>query len=412
MKPLGTTPEGFLFVRNGADATAGSSNHQGILFPDRRGRVPTKTGVEGEASVIIETVSKPHNWPARALVSASLLLLASVAIACGGAASGPTASGPQQPATLRLGYFPNVTHAQAVAGLERGTVAEVLGPGVRLKPKTFNAGPSAIEALFSGAIDAAYVGPNPAINGYVMSEGKALRIVAGATSGGALFIVRPASNITTAADLANKKITTPQLGNTQDVALRAYLTAHGLKSKEDGGNVTVLPTSNANALALFQKGDIDAAWVPEPWGTRLIQEAGGRLFLDERDLWPGGDFVTTNLIVRTDFLNKHPDVVESLLNAHIETTQWINANQDEAAQLVSKRIEADTGVSLPVALVTASWKNLRITYDPVGSSLRKSADDAFSLGFLGNTKPDLKDIYSLDILNKALAEKGLPPVSK
>jgi len=367
----------------------------------------------------VTVIFNSRKWLAKALVYVSLLLIAAIAIACGD--GDPTSAAPTaaaipatatQPVTLRLGYFPNLTHAQPVVGLENGTYARTLGDGVKLETKTFNAGPSVIEAMFAGAIDAAYIGPNPAITGYVQSGGKALRIISGATSGGALFIVRPASNINTAADLANKKISTPQLGNTQDVALRAYLTAHGLKSKEDGGSVTILPTSNANTLTLFQKGDIDAAWVPEPWGTRLIQEASGKLFLDERTLWPEGDFVTTNLIVSAKFLTEHPDGVESLLKAHVETTQWINLNQDAAAQIVSKRIEADTGAPLSVALITASWKNLRITSDPIASSLRKSADDAFALGFLGSTKPDLKDIYSLDILNKALAKKGLPPVSK
>lgn len=363
----------------------------------------------------VTTVSQCKNrlQTSGALVIAPLLLTVLAAIACGGATPTPPATTDREEAvTLRLGYLPNVTHAQPVVGLENGTYANILGDGANIETKHFNSGPSIIEALYAGALDAAYIGPNPAITGYVQSRGKALRIVAGATSGGALFIVRPASNINTPADLAKKKITTPQLGNTQDVALRAFLAANGLKSREDGGNVTVLPTSNANTLTLFQKGDIDAAWVPEPWGTRLIQEAGGRLFLDERDLWPNGDFVTTNLIVSASFLEKHPDVVERLLKAHIETTQWINANPDAAAQIASRRIEADTGAALPVALVTASWKNLRVTSDPVASSLRRSADDAFALGFLGRMKPDLKDIYSLDLLNKALAEKGLPPVSR
>ncbi|MSQ09272.1 MAG: ABC transporter substrate-binding protein [Dehalococcoidia bacterium] len=359
-------------------------------------------------------MSRLQNRRVKALAYVSLLLVTAAAISCGGegAASGQAVSGRQQAVTLRLGYFPNVTHAQPLVGLEDGTYARVLGDGAKLETKTFNSGPSVIEALFAGAIDAAYIGPNPAITGYVQSGGKALRIISGAASGGALFVVRPGANINAPADLAKKKVTTPQIGNTQDVALRAYLAANGLKSREDGGNVTVLPTSNANTLTLFQKGDIDAAWVPEPWGTRLIQEAGGKLFLDERDLWPNGDFVTTNLIVSAGFLDKHPDVVERLLKAHIETTQWINANPDAAAQIASKRIEADTGAALSVALVTASWKNLRMTSDPVAPSLRKSTDDAFALGFLGTTKPDLKDIYALDLLNKALAEKGLPPVSR
>ena len=317
-----------------------------------------------------------------------------------------------QPVTLRLGYFPNVTHAQPIVGLARGTFSQVLGDTVILKATTFNAGPSAIEALFAGAIDATYIGPNPAISGYVQSGGKALRIVVGATSGGALLVVRPDRNIKMAADLANKKLATPQLGNTQDVALRAYLQANGLASKENGGNVQVIPTSNANILTAFLKGDIDGAWVPEPWGSRLVNEAQGQVFLDERTLWPNGDFVTTHLIVRTEFLEKNPEVVERLLQAHVETTQWIQDNQTEASRIVSKGIGDVTGVALPVELVAASWKNLRITYDPVASSLARSADDAFRLGFLGSSKPDLSTIYNLDPLNKVLAAKGLPKVSR
>ncbi len=279
----------------------------------------------------------------------------------------------------------------------------------RPKPSTR---PSAIEALFAGEIDATYIGPNPAINGYIRSEGKALRIVAGATSGGALFVVRPDSGITKPADLAKKRLASPQLGNTQDVALRAYLLANGLASKENGGDVQVIPTANADILTLFKKGEIDGAWVPEPWGTRLINEANGRLFLDERSLWPNGDFVTTHLIVRTEFLEKHPNVVEQLLRAHVETTLWISENQQEAAQLVVNGIKEVTGATLQLALVNTSWQNLRITYDPIASSLRKSADDAYSLGFLGSKTPDLQRIYSLALLNKVLTDKGLAPVGE
>ena len=338
--------------------------------------------------------------------------LAAAAVACGSDSKGSAADAGQQRVTLRLGYFPNVTHSQPIVGLARGTFAEVLGANVKLEAKTFNAGPSAIEALFAGEIDATYIGPNPAINGYVKSGGKALRIVAGATSGGALLVVRPDRGVEKPADLAGKKMATPQLGNTQDVALRAYLQANGLAARENGGNVSVLPAANPDILSLFRKGDIDGAWVPEPWATRLIREAGGRILLDERNLWPNGDFVTTHLIVRTEFLEKQPEVVERLLRAHVEVTQWINENPAEAKRLVNDGIRQVTSAALAPEVLDDAWKRLRVTYDPIASSLRKSAADTFKLGFLGDKEPDLSGIYSLDLLNKVLREKGLPPVAR
>jgi len=348
------------------------------------------------------------HWIKLVVISLLVAVVAGV-LACGSSKGAPDSG--QSTVTLRLGYFPNVTHSQPIIGLARGTFAEELGSSVKLETITFNAGPSAIEALFAGGIDATYIGPNPAINGYVRSGG-ALRIVAGATSGGALLIVRPDSGIEVPADLAGKKIASPQLGNTQDVALRAYLLANNLAARENGGDVSVIPTENPNILTLFQLGDVDGAWVPEPWATRLVTEAGGRVFLDERDLWPNGDFVTTHLIVRTEFLEEHPDVVESFLAAHVETTQWINDNPEEAKRLVNEGILEVTSAALPEEVIDSAWQNMRITYDPIASSLRKSAVDAFELGFLGNQEPDLSDIYDLALLNEVLMDKGLPPVSE
>ena len=311
--------------------------------------------------------------------------------------------------TLRLGYFPNITHSQPLVGLARGTYQEVLGANVKLETKTFNAGPAAIEALFAGEIDAAYVGPNPAINGYVQSEGKALRIIAGATSGGALLVVRPEAGIKEAKDLADKKIASPQLGNTQDVALRNYLAANGLNAREQGGNVQVLPSQNPDTLSLFKQGSIDGAWVPEPWATRLVNEAGGQIFVDERDLWPNKEFVTTQLIVSTDFLDEHPTVVEKLIKAHVEITQWIKANPSDAKKLVNDGIKQVTSAGLAPEVIDAAWEHLAVTYDPIASSLRSSADAAYKLGFLKD-KPDLANIYALDPLNKVLTAEGLPAV--
>jgi len=349
------------------------------------------------------------------------LALVTAAAACGSgssakespiAAPGSTASASSaapKPVTLRLAYFANVTHAQPIVGLARGTYKDDLGANVTLETKTFNAGPAEIEALFAGEIDAGYIGPNPTVNGYIKSKGNDVRVIAGAVSGGAQLIVRDGAGINAPADFAKKKVASPQLGGTQDVALRAWLRANGLNAEEQGGNVKVLPTANADTLTLFQKGDIDAAWVPEPWGTRLIQEAGGRLFLDEATLWPGGQWVTTNLIVRTSFLKDHPDVVENLLKAHVETTAWIQANPEEAKTLVNKGIEQLTGKALKQATIDAAWKNITVTSDPIASSLVKAANDAFALGFL-DSKPDLSKLYALDLLNKVLKEKNLPEV--
>jgi NitT/TauT family transport system substrate-binding protein len=335
-----------------------------------------------------------------------------LAMACGNGSedSGPTGHlDPNRSVTLRLGFFPNVTHAQPNVGLERGMYQEALGANVRLDAKTFNAGPTVIESIFAGELDASYVGPNPAINGFVRSNGSEVRIVAGATSGGAMLVVRPDRGINRPADFANKRIATPQLGNTQDVALRAWLKAEGLNAREQGGNVQVQPIANTDALTLFQKGDLDGAWVPEPWGTRLVQEAGGRVFLDERSLWPNGDFVTTHLIVRAKYLRDNPDIVEKLVRAHVTVTDYVNANPAEARTLLNRSIEKATSAALPVRVIDGAWENLRVTYDPIALSLKKSADDAYALGFL-DKNPDLKSIYELSSLNKVLGEKNLTEV--
>lgn len=312
---------------------------------------------------------------------------------------------------VRLGYFPNVTHAVPLVGVAQGKFVEALGDQATLEVKTFNAGPALIEAIFAGEIDMGYIGPNPAINGYVKSGGEALRIIAGACSGGASFIVRPAANIKSPADLAGKRLATPQLGNTQDVALRAYLKAHGLETADKGGSVELIPTQNPDILTLFQQGQIDGAWVPEPWATRLIQEGQGEPFLDERTLWPGGQFVTTHLIVNTNFLQQQPTLVQAILSAHIDTVAFINNHPTESQQIINQEIERITTKGMPVRLLDTAFNNVTITYDPLPQSLFKSADDAFKLGFLGETPPDLGNIYALDLLNELLIEKGLTPIN-
>ncbi len=311
---------------------------------------------------------------------------------------------------VRVGYFPNITHAQAVVGVADGTFRRALGEGVALETKVFNAGPSVIEALFAGQIDLAYIGPNPAINGYVRSNGEALRIVAGATSGGAVLVVRGDSGIRMAADFAGRRVASPQLGNTQDVALRRWLQQQGLRLRERGGTTQVVPIANPDILTLFQKREIDAAWVPEPWGARLVHEAGGRVFLDERQLWPGGRFVTAQVIVRTAFLDQHADVVRRWLNAHVELTARLNADPATGKRALNAEIERLTGKAFAPAVLDDAWSRMTVTWDPIRESLRQSANAAFDLGFLGDTRPKLDGIYALRLLNEVLRSRGLPGI--
>jgi NitT/TauT family transport system substrate-binding protein len=346
------------------------------------------------------------------VLSLPLLLVLALAVACGGSGSTNSDSaagrGPDR-VTLRLGYFPNITHATGIVGVESGIFARNLGDNVSLETATFNAGPAAVEALFSGAIDATYIGPNPAINAYVRSKGEAIRVISGATSGGAFLVVKP--EINSAQDLRGKKVASPQLGNTQDVALRSWLKQQGLKTDvQGGGDVSVMPQENAQSLESFRSGLIAGAWVPEPWATRLVQEGGGKVLVDERDLWPGGAYVTTHLVVRTKFLSEHPDTVAALLRGHVEANALVNAQTAEAQRLVNGVIERITGKAIAEPVITAAWRNLVFTNDPIASSLRKSADDAAAFGLLDKGNVKLDGIYDLGPLNEALRGSGNPEV--
>jgi len=331
-------------------------------------------------------------------------------IGLGGAcAVGATPGGSSPLSTvLRLGYFPNVTHASAVVGVANGTFADALGDGVMLDARTFNAGPDVVEAIFSGALDASLIGPNPAINAFTRSNGEAIRIVSGATSGGAFLVVR--DGIDGAQDLIGTRIASPQLGNTQDVALRAWLNEHGLSSDaQGGGDVSVVPQANSQTLETFIASDIDGAWVPEPWATRLIEEGGGHVLVDERDLWPSGRYVTTQLIVRTEFLEQHPGVVKDLIEGLLAVTDYVASDSPAEAQAtVVEAIQLITGSSLSPDILATAWQNLTFSVDPVASSLQESANDAEELGFLESA--DLEGIYDLTLLNEVLRAAGRPEI--
>ena len=360
----------------------------------------------GAAGRTVASVLSPAGVGRLVLLAA---LLALVAGACGGNDSSTSSSGAGAPGgkqvTLRLGYFPNITHATAIVGIENGIFTRELGDGVKLEAATFNAGPAAVEALFSGALDATYIGPNPAINAYVRSKGAAVRIISGATSGGAFFVVKP--EITGANDLRGKKVASPQLGNTQDVALRSWLKSQGLRTElTGGGDVSVVPQENAQTLEAFRAGQIAGAWVPEPWATRLVQEGGGKVLVDERTLWPDGKYITTHLIVRTAFLKEHPEAVERLLRGQVEANAFVNAQPEEAQRIVNRAIEQITGRGIPEPVIAAAWRNLEFTNDPIATSLRRSADDATAFGLLDRGGVSLDGIYGLAPLNTVLKQTG------
>jgi NitT/TauT family transport system substrate-binding protein len=343
-------------------------------------------------------------WSATAVVAALALLTAG----CGEEGSSPegAASASEAPTTVRLGFFPNVTHATALVGVQSGIFQSALGANP-LDVKAFNAGPAAVEALFSGALDATYIGPNPAINAHAQSGGEAIRIVSGATSGGALLVVRPSVDVP--ADLRGKKLATPQRGGSQDVALRHWLAQNDLEADlEGGGDVSIVPQDNAQTLETFRAGQIDGGWVPEPWATRLVQEGGGKVLVDERELWPEGRFVATHLVVRTKFLKQHPDAVRRLVEGQVQANELVNANPAEARRLVNQGIAASTGRGLPEPVLQASWKNMEFTNDPIPSSLTVSAQHAHEVGLLG--KVNLKGIYDLTLLNQVLRTSNHPEV--
>ncbi|MFQ5969530.1 MAG: aliphatic sulfonate ABC transporter substrate-binding protein [Nitrososphaerales archaeon] len=308
---------------------------------------------------------------------------------------------------VRIGYFPNLSHAPVLVGLASGTFEQVLGDEVKLDYKVFNAGPAAIEALFTNQVDITYVGPTPAINGYLRTNGEGLRIIAGAASGGTLFVVRADSGIDSSEDLVGKKLASPQYGNTQDVSLKSYIIEHGLQLAQYGGNVHVLSAKNSDIMTLFLKKEIDGAWVPEPWGTILIRDANGKIFLDERDLWPDGEFATTVLIVNAEFVDKRPDLVKKFLHAHVETTLWIKEHPKEAEEVVNAQLKSLLGKELPMDVVHEAFSRMEVTYSPMKFSLFKFADEAYELGLLERERPDLSDIYYTSLLNEVLKERNL-----
>jgi NitT/TauT family transport system substrate-binding protein len=317
----------------------------------------------------------------------------------------PASAAKQQssdPVTLRLGYFPNVTHASALVGVGAGIFTKTLGTNTDLQLKTFNSGTEALQAFQAGALDASFIGPSPTITAWTKLN-KGVKVVSGAASGGAFFVVN--KSINTAADLKGKAVASPQLGNTQDVALRVWLKSKGLTTDTSGGgDVQIRPQDNATTLNAFKTGELAGAWVPEPWATRLVTEGGGKILVDEADLWPGGRYVTTQLIVTTSFLKAHPDTVKKLVQAQVAANKYIQTNPFDAQTYVSQGIQQITGKAISGDLVIASFKNITFTDDPIPTSLVKNNKDAKSVGL--PSADSLKGIYDLTFLNQALKAEG------
>jgi sulfonate transport system substrate-binding protein len=336
-------------------------------------------------------------------IGACALLAGALGLAaCGGRSPSPGRIG------LRLGHFPNVTHAQALYGRATGSFVKAVGEPVEWVQ--FNAGPSAVEALFVGAVDASYIGPNPAINGFIKSRGRSFVIVAGAASGGAALVVRADAGIGADADFHGRTVATPQLGNTQDVAARLWFAGHGYVTREKGGDLTILPLANPDQLLMFQKRQIDAAWTIEPWVSRLEREGGGRLYLDEARLWPAGKYVTAVLVVRRQFLAAHRDLVTRLVAAHVEATLAINGGKDAAVPVLAAEIRRETATELSEAVIRTSLDRIELGWDPLSGALAKAAEDAHRIGFL-HDPPDLGGIIDAGPLNQVLTAKGLPRVA-
>ncbi len=310
---------------------------------------------------------------------------------------------------VTIGYFANLNHAPAILGLSDGDFQSYLGPSTTIKTYLFTSGPPEMTALLAGQLDMAYVGPDPAVSAFVQSNGTALKIVAGVSNGGAVFVVSDNSNITSVADFAGKTFAAPQLGNTQDVALRSYLLRNHYAV---GVNVSVVDTSNANILTLMTQGKIQGAWVPEPTASELIYEAHCHVFLDESKLWPGGNFSTAELVVSTSFLNAHPDVVKKIIEADVNDTLWIDSHLSQAAPLIDNRIANLTSTKPTNSTIfDNATQYLTFTYDPLEASVTQQAQNAYELGFLGTTAPNLNGLFDLTLLNEVLQQDGLPQIT-
>jgi len=370
--------------------------------------------------VTADRTTSPRTATRRRLIAGAALLPLLALAACGygsdkksdtttGAVATSGSTKKLSASTVKIGYFANLTHGTALVGLAKnGLIRQELG-STKVSTAVFNAGPAEIEALNAGSIDIGWIGPSPSINGYVKSGGKSLKIVAGSASGGVKLVVNP-NKIKSLKDVKGKKIATPQLGNTQDVAFLNWIADQGwnVDATTGKGDVSVVRTDNKITPDAYKSGSIDGAWVPEPTASKLVAE-GAKVLLDESSLWKDGKFVITNVIVSQKFLSAHPDVVKAVLQGSVNTNVWINANSDKAKAIANQELATLSGKALPANVIDPAWKSISFTDDPLASTLKTEADHAVKAGLL--SKPDLSGIYDLSILNQVLKADGKSQIS-
>lgn len=309
---------------------------------------------------------------------------------------------------LRLGIFPNLTHAPGLVAVASGILEETLAP-TTVDLKVFNSGKEAQTAILAGSLDATYIGPGPTATIYLKS--KKVAVISGAVANGASFVVRKGAGITKPADLHGKKIAVPGIGNTQDIALRTWLADHGLKPREEDGDVGIVAVDNPQLPQTFRSGDVDAAWEPEPWPSLLIDQGLATEFVNETELWPDGEFVTTNLIASTTYMDAHPDVIAKLVEANVEAIQLMAEDPAEAKRLANEQLEEVGAATLPPDVLDTAWDALEFTWDPLADSLEQTAENAHGLGVLEEDPAGLTGLYRLNDLNAVLRDLGLEEVA-
>ena len=300
---------------------------------------------------------------------------------------------------IRVAFFPNISHTVPIVGIENNFFENDLTGDVKIETKMFDSGPQVIESLFAKSIDFAYVGPGPVINGFLKSDGNDVIILGGAANGGASFIIQPDSELTSIENFDGKRIAAPQLSNTQDVSLRHYLSSNGLKTVEKGGSVFVLNISNPDIYTLFAKGDIDGAWVAEPWATMLVQDLGGKRLFNESQFWPEKQFSSVLLIGRTEFVENNPKIVNEWILSNEKTVKWINSNSDESKKIYNQFLQSYMGKTLSEKIVDEAFSNLVITSEPLKDTVYTFAERADSLGYLGRSGYQLDGIFYDELIS-------------
>lgn len=371
-----------------------------MKFGTQTGR---RTGLKTDLKIGLKIGLKMDRWMMGVRAGAMIAIGAVAAALAGGnggqadaapEAPAPAASPAKAPDEVRIGYFANLTHAQAVLGVSSGDFEKAVSPS-KFSTKVFNAGPSLIEALFAGEIDMGYVGPGPALTAFEKSKGEGVKIVAGAAANGVVIVASKESGIKTLKDLAGKRIATPQLGNTQDIAAKHYLMSELKQSDLD----KVIPVPNAEQSAMMLRGQIDAAWAPEPWGARLVAEAGGTIIAEEKDLWPNKEFVLTAIVVRPEFLKEHPDVVKKVLEVHQDWTAKLQADAEGQVPKISEALLALTGKKLDADVLKEAISRVKFTDQPSEETLRTMSSWAFDLGF-ARRKVDISALVDRSVLDQ------------